>query len=174
MAAMAHFRWIAALTVALLAGCTTEIGTSPETYSLGASAVSHLRRPQTVALQNAYAADTKVELKLAGGNVWIIDLRRLTQTSITMLARALESQGIAAAPDAPNRITLRVSDPLASPGYTIYARVNLEARLGDGSVVSLQAENRSPVNAERAFDGAVLFALNRLVGDEKFVAYLNK
>jgi hypothetical protein len=162
------------LAAALLAGCTTEIGTNPETFSLAPNALSQVRRPQLVALENAYPAETKVELKLTGGNTWIIDLRRLTQTSIAMLARGMESRGIAAAPGAPKRVTLRVSDPLASPGYTIFARLSLEARFADGTSTSILAENRSPVNAERAFDGAVLFALNKLVYDDKFIAYMNK
>jgi hypothetical protein len=167
-------RCIAVLAAALVAGCTTEIGTNPETFSLGPAALSHLRRPQAVALENAYPADTKVELKLTGGNTWIIELRRLTQTSIAMLVRGMESQGIAVAPDAPKRVTLRVSDLLASPGYTIFARLTLEARFADGTSTSIQADNRSPVSADRAFDGAVMFALNKLVYDEKFIAYMNK
>jgi hypothetical protein len=165
-------RWAA--LAALLASCTTEIGTNPETYSVGPAGLSHLRRPQTVALENAYPAETKVELKLTGGNVWIIELRRLTQTSIAMLARGMEGQGIKVAPDASKRVTLRVSDPIASASYTIYARLNVEARFGDGTSTILQAENRSPMSADRAFDGALLFALNKLVYDEKFVAYMNK
>jgi hypothetical protein len=173
MRAMRGFlRW--AVLAALLAGCTTEVGTNPETYSVAPAGLSHLRRPQTVALENAYPHETKVELKLTGGNVWIIELRRLTQTSIAMLARGMEGQGIKVAPDAPKRVTLRVSDPLAAAGYTIYARLNLEARFGDGTSTTIQAENRSPMSADRAFDGAVLFALTRLVGDERFVAYMNK
>lgn len=165
-------RWAA--LAALLAGCTTEIGSNPDTFSLGPAALSHLRRPQAVALENAYPAETKVELKLTGGNVWIVELRRLTQSSITMLARGMEGQGIKVAADAPKRVTLRVSDPLAAAGYTVFARVNLEARFADGTSTSIQADNRSPASADRAFDGAVLFALNKLIYDEKFIAYMNK
>ena|ERR1700741_4786781 len=163
-----------ALAAALLAGCTTEIGTNAETFSLAPNALSQLRRPQLVALENAYPAETKVELKVTGGNTWIIDLRGLTQTSIAMLARGMESQGIAVAPAAPKRVTFRVSDPLAAAGYATFARLSLEARFADGTSTSVLAENRSPVSAERAFDGALLFALNKLVYDDKFIAYMNQ
>jgi hypothetical protein len=96
-----------------------------------------------------------------------------------MLWRALEKQGLAITSQSGKTVTLKVYQPNALMQVYIgfantYARVALDAEFGDGTRTTVLGENRSPAGAPRAFDGAVLFALNKLIVDEKFVAYLNK
>ena len=46
------------------------------------------------------------------------------------------------------------------------------SNFGNGTNSYIEADNSSPGEFGRAFDGAVLFALNQLLADEKFIAYM--
>jgi hypothetical protein len=166
----------ALLSLALGAcGIVHTVPTNPNNYSIEPKAVSHLRAPQTVALKNAYAEESTVIFPIQH-NKLSIEQKELTQTAIAMLSRALEKQGITTAEKAEKTVTLRVR----AQGYRMQmfrwtGRIILEARLGeDPSPISYPNESLSPKGWENAFDGAVLFALNDLIEDERFVAYINR
>lgn len=172
----ATVRAVLALCAGALSACTIPIETDPTTFSVEPKAVAHLKT--RVALRNGYAADAPHSIPMSP-HTWVIEQKKLTDTAIAMLSRALEKQGLALSPQAGKTVTLKVHQPNASMQVYIgfantYARVALEAEFGDGTRTTVLGENRSPMGAPRAFDGAVLFALNKLVLDENFVAYLNK
>src|SRR6185503_8435695 len=105
----------------------------------------------------------------------VVDQKQLTDTGIAMLARALQKQGIATVQQADNSVTLRVrAQGYAAQPFRWTGKVLLEAQLGDGTLISYPNESLSPKGWENAFDGAVLFALNDLLADERFVAYMNR
>jgi hypothetical protein len=161
---------------AALSACTIPIETDPSTFNVEPAAVAHLKSP--VALRNGYADDAPYPIPMSH-HTWVIQQRKLTDTAIAMLARALENRGLAVSPQSGKSVTLKVQHPSAAMQIYIgfantYARVALEAEFGDGTRTVVLGENRSPMGAPRAFDGAVLFALNKLVLDETFVAYINR
>lgn len=171
-------RLVAALLTTGLVGCATvDIPTDPDALNIEPAAVSHLRSPQTVALINAYPAEVKSQFKVGSGVTWAVEQKQLTNSAVVMLRRALEKQRIGVAPDAEKKVTLRVH--VRSLGYTrvgpfgqMRARVSLDARFADGDATSIDVENSAAMNLSRAIDGAVLAALNELVTDKKFVAYM--
>jgi hypothetical protein len=172
-------RLVATLVLALLSGCTIPIASDPQTFNLEAGRLVHLRTPQTVALTNAYPAQTNFEVKMTSGHTWVFDLKQLTDTGIAMLRRGMEKHGMTVGPSAEKTIELRVRVTGArmqgfAPAPQTTGRVLLEARLGDGTTIPITADNTSPAGASRAFDGAVLFALNQLIIQNGFVAYMNK
>lgn len=162
-----------------LAGCAIDVPTDPQTFNLEPASMSQLRESQqAVALKNGYQSENKQQFKV-GPHTWIVDARGLTDTAIAMLGRGLEKRGLKPAPQAEKTVTLRVVAHSASvqsyPGFAqTRVRVALDALCGDGTRVLTNADNMSPSGAQRAFDGAVLFALNRLLADEKFLAYMNR
>jgi hypothetical protein len=173
---MRTFLRLATVLVALgLSACVTiSVPTNPNNYSIEPKAVAHLRAPQSVALKNAYPAEASISFPIQT-NTLVLDQKQLTETAIVMLSRALEKQGIAKSEQAKKTITLRVR----AQGYRFQifrwtGLVILEAQLGDGTVLSYPNENLSGKGYEHAFDGAVLFALNDLLADEKFIAYMNR
>lgn len=167
----------AAVAVAFgLGGCgvVTTIPTNPNNYDIEPKAVAALRAPQSVALKNGFPQEEKMTMKLEH-NFLVVEQRKLTDTAIAMLGRALEKQGITVSEAADKTLTLRVN----ARGYVMQffrwtGQVLLETRLGDGTLVSNPSENLSGKGFEHAFDGAVLFALNDLLADERFTAYMNR
>jgi hypothetical protein len=176
---MRHFlRTSAALLAAMLAGCALDIPTDPERFPVEQNRVSHLRAAQTVGLSNGYATDAKAELKM-GPHTWVLDQKKMTDTAIVMLRRPLEKHGVTAGAPAGKTITLRLRVLSArlhgmAPVVQTNARVALDAQFGDSTSTSAQGDNTSPWGADRAFDGAILFALNQLLIDQKFVDYMNR
>lgn len=159
-----------------LAGCgvVTTIPTNPNNYDIEPKAVAHLRTPQSVALKNGFPQEEKMTMKIEH-NFLVVEQRKLTDTAIAMLGRALQKRGITVADDAEKSLTLRVN----ARGYVMQffrwtGQVLLETRLGDGTLVSHPSENLSGKGFEHAFDGAVLFALNDLLADERLIAYMNR
>lgn len=159
-----------------LGGCgvVTTIPTNPKNYDIEPKAVAHLRAPQSVALKNGFPQEEKMTMKIEH-NFLVVEQRKLTDTAIAMLGRALQKRGITVSDDAEKTLTLRAN----ARGYVMQlfrwtGQVLLETRLGDGPVVSNPSENLSGKGFEHAFDGAVLFALNDLLADERFVAYMNR
>ena len=159
---------------ALVSGCALEIATDPDTFSLDDGRLTHLKTTTPVVLQNRYNGPNNAELKM-GPHTWVIDQHQLTNTAIAILKRGMEKQGLAVAPAGERTVTLRVSVLGArvqgmAPVVQTNARVSLEAELADGTSLRFLGDNTSPWGAPRAFDGAVLFALNQLLIDPKFVA----
>jgi hypothetical protein len=167
---------IAVLLAAGVSACgmIINVPTNPDNYRIEPKVVAHLRAPQTVALKNAYPAEANISLPIRH-NTLAVEQKQLTETAVVMLSRALEKQGITTSEQAEKRITLRVR----AQGYRMQVFrwtgiVILDAELGDGTRISYPNESLSPKGWENAFDGAVLFALQDLLEDERFVAYMNK
>jgi hypothetical protein len=169
----------AAFLALVAAGCAVDVPTSPDTFSLDAKGASHLRRPQSVALSNGYETEAKKQFSVGHGVTWAVDQKQLTETAVVMLKRSFEKHGITPVAQGDKSVLLRVRADNAfvhSGAFVAHSNVRLvlEAQFGDGTSTSIPGDNQSPMGAQRAFDGAVLFALNGLLSDERFVAYLNR
>jgi hypothetical protein len=169
---------LAFLLAAALSACTIPVDTSPDTFKVEPVALSHLSGVKGVALENAYKVDAPQGIRV-GEHTWVLQQKQLTDTAIVMLQRALEQQGLGAAPEAGKTVALRVHSPRASmrilPFFAqTFASVALDAEFGDGTKTTVYADNQSPMSGQRAFEGAILFSLNKLLLDEKFVAYLKR
>jgi|RhiMethySRZTD1v2_1073278.scaffolds.fasta_scaffold863577_2 hypothetical protein len=157
----------------LLGSCSTD-STNPNRFSLAPSELAHLRAQQSVSMRNAYQAPAPSKaLRLT------FDQKQLTDTAIAMLTRAMEKHGIAVAAEAEKTVTLRVRLAYlrmhgVAPVPQRTARIYLDAALGDGTSTSLEGEESSYGEFDRAIDGAIFMALKDLVADEKFVAYMKR
>lgn len=153
-----------------------DVPTDPESFAIEPAAVSHLPRTPRLMFDNGYGkGEGKLTINPPHGRAqYVFEQRDMTDTAIAVLRRAMEKHGISVAPQASKRITLRVHS--LGMGFQMMAGTTahlvLDARLGDGTTLSIPAVNRSPASPQRAFDGAILFALNKLVLDQRFVAYL--
>ena len=166
-------RVIVALLVGVLAGCARTIVSDPDTFNVPADAAKHLRAGGNVALNNAYQAETKVKILTSGNSSWIGDLKQYTDTAITMLGREMQKKSVAVDPKAAKTVTLRVYDlSLRAPGYTSMVLI-LEAQYGDGTKSTIKSENRSSWTVYSMVDGSLMVAVFRLLGDDKFLAYVN-
>lgn len=165
---------LVALPLVLVGACTMNIATNPNRYDIEPAVLAGLHPSQAVALNNSYPGEANATIK-AHGSTLVFDQKQLTDTAIAMLSRAMEKRNIAVSAEAPKRIALRLRivgirmQPFRWTGLVV-----LEARLGDGTTVSIPSENLSGFGWEEAFDGAVLFALKDLAEDETFVAYMNR
>jgi hypothetical protein len=174
-ASAAGIRTAVVLLGTALAGCMTiDMPTDPDTYSVGASTVSHLRAAQPLSFRNGYEGEAKQPIRV-GAHTWLFDSRQMTETAIVMTERALVKGGVKVVPESGRAITLRVRVTGGGvhgivPWVQTTARLVLEASFGEATL-SIPADNSSPMGAQRAYDGAILFALNRLLVDEKFTAY---
>ena len=157
-----------------LTGCgPILVASNPDTFAVPQDAAALLRGGQSVALNNAYTEETQVKI-YAGGAGWLADLKQYTETAMAMLGKEMQKKGIAVAPQSAKSVTLRVYDVQASPGWVIRSSVTLEAQYGDGTKSTIRTENSSPSDAWRAVDGAIMFAVTRLLRDEQFLAYVNR
>jgi hypothetical protein len=174
-ASAAGLRTAVVLLGTALAGCMTiDMPTSPDTFSVGAGTVAHLGGAQPLSFKNGYLSEAKQPLRV-GHNTWMFDARQMTETAIVMLERALVKSGVKVVPESGRAITLRVRVTDGGmhgvmPWIQTTGRLVLEASFGDATL-SIPADNSSPMGAQRAYDGAILFALNRLAVDERFTAY---
>jgi hypothetical protein len=162
----------------VLSACTIPVDTSPDTFNVEPTALTHLSGAKGVALENAYKADAPQSIRV-GESTWVLQQKQMTDTAIVMLRRALEKQGLSAAPGAGKTVALRLHSPRGSVRVLpfvaqTFAEVALDAEFGDGTRTTVYADNQSPMGAPRAFEGAILFSLNQLLMDEKFVAYLKR
>ena len=165
---------------ALAAGCAIDVPTSPDTFPVEPVNAAHLRAPQAIALKNAYQAEAKRTIAVGKGQTWTVDQKQMTDTAITMLGRAVEKHGFKTQGPGDKSIDLQVR---AEHGF-IHQRamsfvahsnvtVSLHAAFGDGSSTTVGADNNSPLGPQRAFEGALMFAINKLLNDQRFVAYVN-
>lgn len=169
---------IAALLLTLATGCVVTAPSNPTLYQIEPKGLAQLRGGQVVALQNGFPGAAKVNVRLRSTTLEI-DQREFTETAIAMLGRALQSRGIDTAGKDEKQVVVwvRMAGMLVQirpPIVQATARVVVHARFADGTETSIRAENMSPGGYGRAIDGAILFALNELVEDEKFVAYMNR
>lgn len=163
------------------AGCAIDVPTGPDTFPLEPANAAHLRAAQSVAFKNAYDAEAKRAIAAGKGQTWTVDQKQMTDTAITMLGRALQKQGFNIQGPADKSITLQVQVERGfihqrTLAFVAQANVSilLNATFGDGTGSAIPAANNSPMGPQRAFEGALMFALNKLLADEKFVAYVNK
>ena len=167
----------AGVLLAALAGCgPVIIASKPETFSVPPEAAAQLRGPQNVALNNGYAAKTDVTIYSVrdGQAGWLADLQQYTDTAMVMLSKEMGRKAVSVVPQAGKTITLRVYDVQAKPGWTIQCSLALDAQYGDGTRSTIRTQNASPSDAWRAIDGAIMFAVSRLLRDDEFLAYVNK
>ena len=164
---------------ALAAGCAIDVPTNANTFSIEPANAAHLGGAQAVAIRNGYAAPDVRELRAGKGQTWRVEQKQLTDTAIAMLTRAMEQQGVKTAAPAEKSMTLLgrathgvIHQNAFSPIAHSNASIALEVEFGDGTSTFVGADNNSPMGVQRAYDGAVLFALNRLLMDEKFVTYV--
>lgn len=158
----------------LLAGCgPLIIASKPDTFTVPPEAVAHVRGPQNVALNNAYKAATETKIFI-GPREWVADLQQYTDTAMVMLGKEMGRKAVTVVPQASKTITLRVYDVQARPGWTIQCSLALDAQYGDGTRSTIRTQNASPSDAWRAIDGAIMFAVSRLLRDDQFLAYVNK
>ena len=166
---------VVVLLVGALAGCAPPvIKTNPDTFEVPRDATKYLHEGGTVALNNAYPAETKVKIWVYGDSGWFGDMKQYTDTAITMLGREMQKRSIAVDPKAQKTVTLRVYDVSASPGWVIHSSLTLEALYGDGTKSMIMTKNSSPSDAWRSVDGSLMYAVTQLLSDDRFVAYVNK
>ena len=167
-------RVVFVLLVGVLASCVSTIDSDPDTFNVPADAAKHLRAGGNVALNNAYQAETKVKILTHSGSSWIGDLKQYTDTAITMLGREMQKKSVAVDPKAAKTVTLRVYDVSASATWSrIGSVLILEAQYGDGTKSTIKSENRSRWTVYNMVDGSLMVAVFRLLGDDKFLAYVN-
>ena len=190
---LGSIRWrcrLAVILVVTLGGCgptiNQTVSTDPTRFNLKPAAVPPLRA-KSVALKNAYQTATVVgipnydpnsiplPLQRPGTVRWSSDLKTLTDTATGMFGRALEKQGVVVSAESPKAVTFAVSvlsyEDVLLQG--IRFRVSVEARYPDGTKSIKEGTDTSAAAVGRALDGAVVAALNDLLGDAQFVAYMN-
>jgi hypothetical protein len=165
----------AGLLLAALAGCgPVNVKPDPSTFPVPADAAAQLRGKQSVALNNAYPSETVATI-FSGAVEWHADLRQCTETAITLLGEEMTKKGIELSPTASKKITLRVLNLHAGPSaFVIKSSLTLEVLYGDGAKSVIVTENSSPADAHRAVSGAIMYAVTRLLRDERFLAYANR
>ena len=186
------WRWsgLAVILVVTLGGCAPTIektvSTDPTRFNLKPAAVPPLRT-KSVALKNAYQASTVVGIPNKDADSvplplqrpvtprWSSDLKALTDTATVMLGRSLEKQGVVVSAAGQKAVTFAVTvlnyEDVFLQG--IRFRVIVEARYPDGTKSVKEGTDTSGTVVGRALDGAVVAALNDLLGDAQFVAYMN-
>lgn len=171
----AIMRYLLAALLLAITGCAPiTVDTNPDTFAVPKGAASQVRGQQSIALKNVYQKPT-VEQIFPGGATWVADLKQYTDSAITMLGKEMTNVGVKIESPAAKSITLRVHSVQAAPKFfTIQSSLVLEAVYGDGTKSSIRTENSSPATAYRAVSGALTFAVQRLLYDEQFLAYVNK
>jgi hypothetical protein len=166
---------------AMAAGCAMDVPTRSDTFAVDSVHAAHLRGPQSIELKNAYSGEAKRDLDPGKGQTWSIDQKQMTDTAMTMVGKAVEKQGIKTQGPADKSVTLQVRVEQAFIHQRVLSmvahanvRLWLDATFGDGTGTTLPADNNSPLGPQRAFEGALMFAIEKLFIDEKFVAYVNK
>lgn len=161
----------AALLALGLVGCT--VTSNPNAYDVEAVEAAKLRTPQRIAFKNYYATPTVAQLSRG----FEVDTQQITETAISMLRRAVEKQGITVAPEAEKTLVLRVQNVSAGQQNVMSpmtkAGLALDVAYGDGTNSTVLGGNVG-YGHQKAIDGAVLFALNKLMQDGAFLAYMNK
>jgi hypothetical protein len=165
----------AGFLLAALAGCgPLMIQSDPNTFAVAPEAGAQLRGPQSISLNNSYNVQTQVQI-FDGGRTWQADLKQYTETAIAILDREMTKKSISNTAAAAKSMTLRVRDVHANlGGWVIRASLVLDAEYGDGTKSTIETSNSSPGTAWRAVDGAIMFAVTRLLRDDQFLAYLNR
>jgi len=181
-------RFCGVLTVLLIAGCGPMlIESDPAIFRVPSKAAEQLRGQQSIVLKNAHEKETlalvlsKEEAWIGAGKPtgWQADLRQYTETAIILLGGEMTGKGIDLSPQAAKSVTLRVHDLRVNViPYPIVPKYEsslvLEAQYADGTKSVIATDNNSPGDISRAFSGAIMRAVTRLLRDENFLAYVNR
>lgn len=153
--------------------------THPDGLTIEPFRVAQLRAPQSMTLDNGLTGAAKYQVRTPS-ITWEVDARQLTDTAIVALRRALERQGIRAAPQPGKTATLRIQVRggmgmfVPAPTVVASARLTLHVDFGDGTATSVDGEGGSGFGMQNAFEGAIQSALHRLLFDPAFLAYVNR
>jgi hypothetical protein len=163
--------------LAVLAGCgTVMIKADPNQFSVREQ--TKPLKPRQIALVNGYAAETKATIISQSGSTLQVDLRQVTDSAIQVMSRHLQKNGVTVMPQAAKTVTLsvkNVNETLRGMGMGgIRIQLDLEAKYSDGTSSLVASENVSPADAGRVLDGAVLFAVTKMLNDDRFVGYVNR
>jgi len=168
---------IAGLLSLALSACVTVFQTRPDALWIPDGAAAKVRAPQTISLQNAYASETVVKIYQGQGVTTTADLKQLTDTSMTVLTRALAKRGVKVTPQARKSLTLRVHSAAlgVAPGYPLaFGSVKLEVTYPDGTGISLSGGYKSVYNTDNVIDNSILRAVLDLLQHSDFLAYVNR
>lgn len=154
-----------------LGGCSVNIDTKPDAYPFPSEQVFGVRPGIVVNIKNFYTKPEVAEL----ASLVFCDLQQFTDTALTIVHRELQMKGVKISPDTKKTVVLKMVYPSWVRGmWTMKGRVTLQAILGNGQLVTIDADNQTGGNAFRAFNGAILKAVTSLLKDEVFSAYLNE
>jgi len=172
-------RGILVFSLASLAACGTfSVQTDPGAFDVDPALLAGIRA-KAVTLENGNPVGTKTTIRKRPLS-WEIDLKNLTDTGISMLGRSMERRGIAVG-GGDKRIVLLVRPISVVQGTGIFdapniqVRVAVDARFADGTGTYVEGEGGTyGGGAQRAVDNAVQVAIQQLVAEPKFIAYLNQ
>ena len=157
--------------VQFLGGCSLSIGTKPDAYPFPSEQVFNVRPDVETNITNFY---TNPEVVVLAGKV-SCDLQHFTDTALKMVQRELQMKGVKVSPASEKSVVLKMVNPIWETGmWTMKGKVTLQATLGNGKTVTIDAVNQTGGNAMRAFNGAILKAVTGLLKDEVLAEYLNE
>jgi hypothetical protein len=157
----------------LLCSCQSTVRTAPEGLEVGSAALSGLpARPVTFV--NGYKAESELKFSMPPHTL-IVEPKHMTDTAVEALRRGFDKHLPPRAKAAAKRITLRVTSPRSAGAYpNPGVALSLEAVFGDGTQTLVNGEGFSGRGANRAFEAALQNAINRLLSDARFVAYMKR
>lgn len=157
----------------VLCGCTSAVRTNPNNIEIGPAAVSHLP-PRPVTLVNGHASESELRFSTPPHTL-IIEPKHMTETAIEALRIGLDKYRPPKGKASPKRITLRVTSPRSAGAFPNPAvAISLEAQFGDGTRTLVEGQGYSARGANRSFEVAVQNALQQLLSDQRFVAYMKR
>jgi hypothetical protein len=169
-----------------LAGCETfsTIDLDANMYSVRGATLP-LRSGGSVSLVNGYSGETKSEIGSHAGTHFVVDLRQATEAAAAMTIRELQKKGVTVDANAKKKVTLRVANvktAFHAKPFTMDSRfrtsllINVEC--DGGPVAIVFAENAAVAlggdAVKRGVEGATMFAVTKLLNDQKVVDYLNR
>lgn len=153
-------------------GCSVRIETKPDAYPFPSEQVFNVRSGVAANITNFYTNPEEVEI---ARNVFC-DLQHFTDTARMMVQRELQMKGVEMRAYAEKTVILKMTSPswVSASIWSVESKVTLQATLGNGEIVMIDAVNRTSGNAMRAFNGAILKAVTGLLQDKVFAAYMNQ
>ena len=128
-------------------------------------------KEQNISLENVYHQAKKVTINISVQK-WHADLRQYTQTAWIIIRHELEKRGIKV--NGGNKhIRLKIYNVEASPGWTIDAKLKLEAQLSNGVKITHSGSHKSSKDVWHAVDQAIVKAITKLLTDKTFQAFIN-
>ena len=156
-----------------LCSCQSTVRTNPDGVEVGPVAVSGLPA-RAVTFLNGYAAESELRFSMPPHTL-IVEPKHMTDTAIEALRRGFAKHLPPKGKAAPKRITLRVTSPRSAGHYPHPGlALSLEAVFGDGTRTLVNGQGVSARGANRAFEAALQNAINQLLSDPRFVAYMKR